>query len=66
MEYFSVSEVSKMLKISKYTIREWMRDGKIKGTKLSDKVWRVSGEELENFIKEGVTRANSCSDVQKS
>lgn len=66
LEFFSVTEVAKQLKVSKYTLRSWLRDGKIKGTKLVGDTWRVSDEDLKQFIEEGKKRANSRRVTQKS
>ena len=66
MEYFSVTDVSKLLKISRYTLRLWLREGKIKGTKIGGDTWRISSDDLNEFIEEGKNHANSSGNAQKS
>lgn len=50
-KYYSTAEIEKILGISKWTLREWLKAGKIKGTKIG-KQWRVSQESLQAFLQE--------------
>ncbi|PTM58404.1 helix-turn-helix domain-containing protein [Desmospora activa] len=43
-------EAAERLAVSPLTIKKWMRDGKIKGTKLMS-VWRISEEEVDKLVK---------------
>lgn len=47
---YTPKEVAELLGVSVFTIQELLREGRIKGYKLTTR-WRVSHEELENFIK---------------
>lgn len=42
-------EVAEKLKISVYTVKNYLRKGTIKGIKVGD-LWRVREEDLEEFI----------------
>ena len=53
MEYYGVREISQLLKVSEYTVAQWLRAGKIKGTKIGGKFWRVRDDDLRMFIKKG-------------
>lgn len=46
----TVDEVSKIIQIHPMTIRLWLREGRIKGTRLG-RVWRISEEQLEEIKK---------------
>lgn len=45
----TVEEVAKRLKLNEWTVREWLKAGKIKGGKLGD-TWRVQECDLQAFI----------------
>jgi len=40
-ELLTPEEVSRYLKVNIVTVRRWLKSGKLKGTKLSPKVWRI-------------------------
>lgn len=50
-KFYSVPELSEILGLSKYTIREWFRVGELKGVKIG-KHWRMSEEDFEAYLKE--------------
>jgi excisionase family DNA binding protein len=46
----TVEEVAERLKVSKETVRRWLRDRKLRGWRISDKAgWRVSETDLQRF-----------------
>jgi excisionase family DNA binding protein len=49
-ELYSVKELEKILPITPLTIREYIRKGKIKGSKIG-KSWFVKKEDLEAFLE---------------
>ena len=46
---YTPKEVADLLGVSVFTIQELLREGRIKGFKLTSR-WRISHEELERFI----------------
>lgn len=48
----TVNEAAERLSLSPDTIRKWLRNGQIKGVKIS-RIWRVSEEDLYEIMKEG-------------
>ena len=57
-ELYSVKELEKILPITPLTIREYIRKGKIKGSKIG-KWWYVSKNDLEAFLEgDKVKRVN--------
>lgn len=52
MEYYTLEEISQKLKIPVATLRLYLKQEKLKGVKLG-KHWRISSEQLDEFIKQG-------------
>ena len=52
MEYFTVDEVAKRLKVTPLTVRRWLNGGELDGTRLSAgrAGWRISEVDLEAFL----------------
>lgn len=46
---YTPEEAAEILKVIPYTVRKWLRDGKIKGTKLG-RMWRISESELKRLL----------------
>ena len=46
----TVPQAAAQLQVSERTIYEWLRDGKIPGRKIG-KVWRMSAEVLNDFLR---------------
>ena len=53
--FYDVEELVIILKASSFTVREYLKAGKLKGRKIA-KRWLVSEEELEVFLENGVER----------
>ena len=49
-ELYSVKELEKILPITPLTIREYIRKGKIKGSKIG-KNWYIKKQDLEAFLE---------------
>ena len=50
-ELLTPDEVGARLKITTQTVKDWLREGKIKGFKMG-RLWRIKEEDLEAFIAE--------------
>ena len=48
--YYTPEEVADILKVRKHTVRNWLREGTLKGTKINGKIWRITDKDLEAFI----------------
>ncbi len=46
-------DVAERLNVTAFTVREWLRNGKLKGIRLAGKVWRVRPSDLEEFLAAG-------------
>ena len=51
---YTTAEVAERLRVHPETVRQWLRDGEMRGTILGRKAgWRVPASELRRFIEEG-------------
>lgn len=46
-----VSDVARAFDVTDYTVREWLKAGKMKGTKINGH-WRVSEQAMKNYAQE--------------
>lgn len=51
MKHYTVNEVAEICKVTPYTVRAWLKSGKLRGTKISPKAWRVPKESLQEFLE---------------
>ncbi len=51
MEYYTPEEVAEILKLKVTTIRKYLGQGDLKGSKIG-RVWRITEEDLKEFIKQ--------------
>jgi excisionase family DNA binding protein len=53
--WYTVDQVAEQVQVHPETVRQWLREGKIKGTLLSRRAgWRVSAEELAAVMSGGL------------
>lgn len=52
---YTVEDAAEQLKVSTFTIREYLKNGKIKGFKIGNS-WRIKESELETFIEQMTQR----------
>lgn len=45
---YTIAEVAEILRVKDYTVREWLREGKLKGFKAGNR-WRVKESELKKM-----------------
>ncbi len=48
---YTIPEIAKILRVKDYTIREWLREGKLKGFKAAGSRWRVKKTDLDAFMR---------------
>jgi excisionase family DNA binding protein len=61
---YSVEDAAAALGISPLTLGDWLRAGKIVGTKIGRK-WRITESDLQAFIVAG-RRANRCAGTNQT
>ena len=47
--YYTSEDIAKMLKISEFTVRRWIGEGKLNGLKIG-KAYRFTKDDIDNFI----------------
>ncbi len=52
----TVEEAAQILKVSRYTVREWLRTGRLRGIQLGGRRvgWRIPAEEVRRAVREGL------------
>lgn len=58
IEVYSLDEVQKILQVTRRSIYSYIKDGKLKAVKIG-KYWRVTRENLEEFLRVGTKGAKS-------
>jgi len=51
-EYKSIEQITKELGVHRNTVENWLHSGNLKGVK-AGKLWRISTEALDEFLKNG-------------
>lgn len=51
--YLTPEQVADRLQVVVETVYRWLRSGKLRGSRLSRKVWRVAESDLNDFMKAG-------------
>lgn len=54
-QYLTPEEIAKVLRVHPKTVREWLREGALKGLRLKG-LWRVPTTEFEKFISQSLER----------
>lgn len=57
MEIYTIKEASKVLKLPQETLRKYLRQGILEGSKIGTS-WRVTDEAIKQFLKENSNRNN--------
>jgi excisionase family DNA binding protein len=52
---YTPEEVAELLSVTPKTVKDWLRAGKLKGSKLG-KLWRVQDSDIQRFMDENSTR----------
>ncbi len=57
-QLLTVPDVAKRLRVSEWTVRDWLRDGKIRGFRIGGRKtgWRVRASEIERFLSDAEGR----------
>ena len=53
MEFYTTKEVAEMLKVTKKTINQYVREGKIKAIDMGNQ-YRFTKEQIEEFVRENI------------
>lgn len=51
-QWLTVKQIAERLQVHPETVRDWLRDGKLKGYRISSRAgWRVTPEDLQRFVE---------------
>jgi excisionase family DNA binding protein len=50
LDFLTVEEVAQQLRMSPKTVRAWLVQGRLRGFKLTPKVWRIRREDFQAFV----------------
>ena len=53
MEFYTTKDVAEMLKVTKKTINQYVREGKIKAIDMGNQ-YRFTKEQIEEFVQENI------------
>jgi excisionase family DNA binding protein len=51
-QFLSTKEVAEILGVHQKTVHHWLRTGRLAGTKISYRAWRIPRSALEDFIEQ--------------
>jgi excisionase family DNA binding protein len=60
-DFITVDEVAQALRVSPNTVRTWLSEGKLRGFKVSHKVWRIQRADFEQFVQAGIREPSHIS-----
>lgn len=56
--WFTVAEIAELLKTQEKTVRQWLRDGRLKGRGFGGRMgWRVKESDLNAFLNDDEGKA---------
>ena len=61
-DYLTPEQAAQRLQISRKTVIAWMRDGKLRGSKIGYRTWRVTVSEIEAFLKRQQPRKKAAAE----
>ena len=64
MKFYSLTEIAKMLGITRQTALNWVQRGWLRAGKFG-RVWRVSEDDLKKFIEKAYANVQSSEIVKK-
>ena len=56
---YDVEQAAERLQISPEVLRRWLRAGKIRGSKLTGRVWRIRESDIQEFLDNNATKLSS-------
>jgi len=58
-QFLTPKEVAEILGVHQKTVHHWLRTGKLTGTKISYRTWRIPRSALENLVRQNSNTAQS-------
>jgi len=51
VQYLTVQDIAKRLKVTDLTVRRWIEQGELKAVKLRGTIYRIHPKDFEDFMK---------------
>ena len=48
---YTPEDVAELLQVKTVTVHSWLRHGKLKGFRVGSRLWRITREQLQEFIE---------------
>jgi excisionase family DNA binding protein len=59
-QLFTVGEIAAHLRVNEFTVRRWLREGRLRGFRLGGPSgWRIRASDFERFIRQAEQREES-------
>jgi excisionase family DNA binding protein len=65
LDFLTVEEVARQLRVSPKTVRAWLVQGRLHGFKLTPKVWRIRREDFQAFVT-AAERQTTQDEIERS
>lgn len=62
---YTPQEVADILGIDRRTIYRWLDDGKVRATKVGERFWRITAEDLQELMTRGTNAPRKESEEQE-
>lgn len=49
--YYTAKAIAEMFSVKEATVRLWLRSGKLSGFRLPNGTWRISPDDLEEYVR---------------
>ena len=49
--FMSIKEAAEDLGVNSFTVRRWIKSGKLEAIRMGEKLWRISPDAIENFLE---------------
>lgn len=53
IEIYTPEQAAEILSVGAQTVRDWLRTGELKGSKVGPRLWRITGDSIREFVKCG-------------
>jgi excisionase family DNA binding protein len=58
-EIYTIEEAAARLSITPDALRRWLRAGKIRGSKIGGRIWRIRESDIQEFLDNHSTKLKS-------
>ena len=59
-KYLTLNLAASLLHVHAHTVKRWLREGRLKGYRISERKVLISRQDVEKFIKESTINIKNC------